>query len=91
MRQNPKSELIKREVYVKESKGKKMVRKFVLWKTNKESSGDYPAYVCYITDYSSTRKDMLKSDIKISNKLEQIETMFAAEIVENIKKGWEKV
>jgi hypothetical protein len=86
-----KSELLKREVYVKESKGKKMVRKFVLWKTNKESLGNYPAYVCYTTDYSSTRKEMLKSDIKVSNQLEQIEKMFAIEVVDNIKKGWEKV
>ena len=30
------SELLHRHVYVKESKGIKKVRKFVVWKTNKE-------------------------------------------------------
>ena len=55
-----KSEILSREVYVKESKGMKMVRKFMLWKTNKEATGEYPTYVFHYTDFSATRKEMLK-------------------------------
>ena len=36
------SKLLHREVYVKESKEIKKVRKFVVWKTNKEESNEFP-------------------------------------------------
>ena len=67
-----------------------MVRKFMLWKTNKETSGEYPAFVYHYTDFSATRKEKLKKEIKVSNSKQQIEEIFAAEILENVKKGWEK-
>ena len=86
-----KSELLSREVYVKESKGMKMVRKFMVWKTNKEATGEYPAYVFHYTDFSATRKEMLKKEIKVSDSKKQIEEIFAVEVLENVKKGWEKV
>ena len=85
------SEIISRAVYVKESKGMKMVRKFMVWKTNKEATGEYPAYVYHYTDFSATRKEMLKKEIKVSDSKKQIEEIFATELAENVKKGWEKV
>jgi hypothetical protein len=78
-------------VYVKESKGMKMVRKFMVWKTNKEASGEYPAYVYHYTDFSAGRAEMLNKEIKVSDSKKQIEEIFAAEVLENVKKGWEKV
>lgn len=86
----PKSKLLKREVYVKESKGKKMVRKFVMWKTNKEQTGDYPAYVFHYTDFSPNRAEMLKKDIRISATAKGIENAYNEEIAENVKSGWKK-
>ena len=86
-----KSEILSREVYVKESKGMKMVRKFMVWKTNKEATGEYPAYVYHYTDFSAGRAEMLKKEIKVSDSKKQIEEIFAAEVLENVKKGWEKV
>ena len=86
-----KSEILSREVYVKESKGMKMVRKFMIWKTNKEATGEYPAYVYHYTDFSPSRGEMLKKEIKVSDSKKQIEEIFAAELAENVKKGWEKV
>jgi len=83
------SEMLKREVFVKESKGQKMVRKFLLWKTNKEKDPDYPAFVFHYTDFSPSRKDMLKKDVKVSDSKKQIEQIYADEIAENVKKGWE--
>jgi hypothetical protein len=44
----PKSEVLLREVYTKVLKGATMVRKLVLWKTNKEEGGEYPGYVARI-------------------------------------------
>ena len=85
-----KSTVLHREVYVKQSKGNKMVRKFVVWKTNKENSGDFPAYVYHYTDFSPTRKDMLKKEVKVSSSKVQIEALLKTEISDNIKKGWEK-
>ena len=86
-----KSEILLREVYVKKSRGMKMVRKFMVWKTNKETTGEYPAYVYHYTDFSAGRSEMLKKEIKVSDSKKQIEEIFAAEVLENVKKGWEKV
>jgi ATP-dependent DNA ligase len=84
------SEILLREVYVKESKGMKMVRKFMVWKTNKEQTGQYPAYVYHYTDFSPGRAEMLSKEIKVSNSKQQIEEIFTAEVAANVKKGWEK-
>ena len=85
------STLLERHVYKKVSGAKVMLHKFLLWKTNKEQSGRYPAYIIYHTDYSSSRKEMIKRDMLYSNDEQQIRELLAAEIADNIKKGWEKV
>jgi ATP-dependent DNA ligase len=88
----PKSELIKREVFTKVLKGQTMVRKLVMWKTNKEGEGSsYPAYVVHFTDFSPNRKTNLERDIRISNSREQIEALYAGLLAENVVKGWAKV
>ena len=86
-----KSEILKKDIYIKNSKGINMVRKFVIWKTNKEDTGEYPAFVYHYTDFSPSRADVLKKDLKVSNSKKQIEEIFNDEILKNIKKGWEKV
>jgi hypothetical protein len=85
----PKSELLRREVYVKELKGEQMVRKLVLWKTNKDQvAEDFPAYVAHLTDFSPNRKDPLCRDIRVSSSREQIEQLCEQLKAENITKGW---
>ena len=86
-----KSELLERHVYKKVSGEKVMLHKFLLWKTNKEQSGRYPAYIIYHTDYSSSRKELIKRDMLYSNDEQQIRDLLAAEIADNIKKGWEEI
>jgi len=87
-----KSELLRREVYTKILKGATMVRKFLLWKTNKENENeDYPAYVVHMTDFSPNRKMPLQREIRVSNSLEQIESLWNALKEENVKKGWNVV
>ncbi|MAR40176.1 MAG: hypothetical protein CMD22_05900 [Flavobacteriales bacterium] len=85
------SKLLHRQVYVKESKGIKKVRKFVVWKTNKEESNEFPAFVYHYTDYSPSRKDPLKKEIKVSDNLIQIEDILKLELDINVKKGWKKI
>ncbi|MEL6105608.1 MAG: hypothetical protein AAFU85_06215 [Planctomycetota bacterium] len=86
----PKSELLRREVFVKEAKGKTMVRKFVLLKTNKEEADadEYPGYVLHYTDFSPNRATPLSRDVAVSNSREQLDEMFEQWKADNIKKGW---
>lgn len=82
------STLIKKEVYVKVTKGIQTVKKFFIWKTNSDLE-TYPSYVFYKIDYSPTRADKLTRDIKVSNNEKQIHEIFTSEIESNIKKGWD--
>lgn len=85
------STMLERKVYRKISGDKVMVHKFLVWKTNKEMTDQYPAYVFYHVDYSSSRKEILKRDMAYSSSEEQIREILQREINDNIKKGWEEV
>lgn len=88
----PKSEMIFRKIYTKGTDLKFMIQKYVIWKTNKEQSGAFPAYVLHYTDFSVSRKEPLKRDIRVSNSKEQIQQLCDEMIKVNVKKGWaEKV
>jgi ATP-dependent DNA ligase len=81
---------ISKEVYAKETRGIKMVKKYFIWKTNSESN-NYPEYVFYKIDYSPTRSLKLQRDIKVSNNKQQITKIFNEQIKTDIKKGWNKI
>lgn len=85
------STLLTRRVFKKVSGEKVMLHKFLIWKTNKEESGRYPAYVFYHTDFSNSRKEMIKRDMAYSNDEQQIREIYEAEITDNVKKGWVEV
>ena len=85
------STVLDRRVYRKLSGDKVMIHKFLIWKTNKETTGRFPAYIFYHTDYSSGRKDILKRDMAYAPDEASIRSIFEAEILDNIKKGWEAV
>ena len=86
-----KSEILERRVFRKISGEKIMLHKFLIWKTNKERTGRYPAYIFFHTDYSSARTDILKRDMSYSSDEQQIRSILASEMESNIKKGWEEV
>lgn len=86
-----RSELLLREVYQKILGEKYMIQKYLIWKTNKEQSSDYPAYVLHYTNYSSNRQEQLQREVRISDSEEQIYELHTAMLEENIKKGWERV
>ncbi len=87
----PASQLLRREVYTKASRGQTMVRKLLLWKTNKETEGDFPAYVLHFTDFSAGRKTPLEREVRVSSSREQIESLWNELFKENIVKGWSRV
>ena len=85
------SQMLRREVFVKESKGIKAVRKFMAWKTNKEDTGEWPAYVFSLTDFSPTRKDALKKSLSIASSEKEVMEVFEEALKEKVKRGWEPV
>lgn len=87
----PLSTILARRVFRKVSGDKIMIHKFLVWKTNKEESGRYPAYIFYHTDYSSSRKEPLKRDMSWSSDEGQAMQFLDDAIAENIKKGWEEL
>ncbi len=84
------SKLIRREVYTKTMKGNKMVRKILLWKTNKEEDGQFPAYVVYLTDFSPNRENALERDIKIAHTEKKANAQFDELAKKKFVGGWEK-
>ncbi len=88
----PKSEIIFREVYTKATKGKTNVQKFIVWKTNKENiDNKYPAYVMNYTNFSPSRLEPLKKDVRVSSSKVQILELLEVFKTKNIKKGWNLV
>jgi len=85
-----KSEITKIQTFVKESKKGKAIRKFMLWKTNKEQTGVFPPYVFYYLDYSEGRKDPIKRDLNPFDNEKKALDFFNLAIEENVKKGWEE-
>ncbi len=86
-----KSEVLRREVYTKVQKGQTMVRKFLLFKTNKKEEGTHPGFVVYYTDFSPNRKTPLEREIRVTDLLEQAVSLFDAFVKENVLKGWGRV
>lgn len=82
--------LLLRSVFKKETGGKLMVQKFMLWETNKAEAG-YTAFVFAYTNFSSDRKEPLQLDVRVSNDFGQIETMCYESMRKNIKTGWLQV
>jgi hypothetical protein len=86
----PASEVIERTVYTKTMKGAKMVRKLMIWKTNKGDRPDFPAFVVYLTDFSPNRRTPLERDIKIASNEKTARKLFDDLAKKNFVGGWEK-
>lgn len=86
------SQVIRRRVWTKETKGKVDVRKLVVWRTNKETiDPTYPAYVVHWTDYSAGRKTPLTREVRPAPTVAAADALADALILDNIKKGWQEV
>jgi hypothetical protein len=87
----PESKVLERLVYTKVMKGQRMVRKLLLWKTNKEKTSNFPAFVVYLTDFSPNRKNQLERDIRVAKTEKIARKWFDRLAQENFVSGWEKV
>lgn len=87
----PASKLLFRDVYIKTIGQKTMLQKFMVWKTNKEQTGDFPAYVLYVANISTQRQTPLQRDVDVTDSPEQVREMLKRSLEKNIKSGWRKV
>lgn len=86
----PSSTIMERIVATKTLKEATMVRKLLLWKTNKEeASRDHPAYVLHLTNYSPNRKEPLQHEIRVSSSEKQIKSLLEEWKEKYIVGGWE--
>ena len=86
------SQVIRRKVWTKTTKGKVAVRKLVAWQTNKSDvDPTFPAYVLHWTDYSAGRGTPLDREVRTAPTLALVDEIAAKMIEDNIKKGWEEV
>lgn len=86
----PASEILRREVYTKILRGQEMVRKLLMWKTNKEESGEFPAFVVYLTDFSPNRKNPLEREIRAAGSETVAEELFDELAAQKFVGGWVK-
>lgn len=85
----PASQVVRREVYTQETKGKLAVRKLLVWKTNKETvDPDFPAFVVHWTDYSSGRKKPLAREVRPAPTLEEAQSIAEAMLAKGLGRGW---
>ena len=87
----PKSEILVREVYQKESRGKTAIRKCVLVQTNKDSEGVFPGYVMHYTDYSPNRKNPLDVEVRPFGEKKMAKQDLTRWKEEKIVGGWSPV
>lgn len=85
------SKLLTRELYEKKLGEKYMLQKYLIWQTNKEDTGEFPAYVLHYTNFSSNRLEPLQREIRVSDSSEQIYELYNSMLEDNIKKGWERI
>lgn len=85
------SEILERTVYTKTMKDNLMVRKLLMWKTNKDDDPDFPGYVVYLTDFSPNRRIPLERDIKVTNSKTVARRFFDEMAAENFVGGWNKI
>ncbi len=87
--QLPQSQLLRREVYIKRSKEKSLVRKVLLWKSNKERVDPrFPAFLVQFTDYNPGRKEPLKRELRLAPRRALADEIFEAMLESHIKRGW---
>lgn len=84
------SKLLERVVFTKQMRGNTMVRKLLLWKTNKDDRPEFPAYVVYLTDFSPNRQNPLEREIRVAQTESQARKHYKKLSEENFIGGWEK-
>ena len=84
------AEVMKREVWRKETKGLIAVRKYVLIRPA-QAGRDWPPLVLFFTDFSPGRAEPLQTTLRTADTAATADGQIAAWIEDNIKKGWNQV
>jgi len=85
----PDAEVLERKVWTKMARGTTAVRKYVTIATNKaDHDPDHPPYVAWFTDFSATRKEPLKTTIRVASTPDKLQAHVDAWMGKNIKRGW---
>lgn len=84
----PKSKIVERKVFFKQRGKSKYVKKFLLIKTNKEKTQDFPKYFLHFTDYSPSRKEKMKISLWASSDKTELEEKMQTLIYKSIKSDW---
>ncbi|WP_245534720.1 DNA ligase [Treponema primitia] len=84
------SKVLFRRVYKKESSSM-MVQKYVVWRTNKGGTPDYPSFVFSYTNFSAGRAEPLSIEVRISESEEQIMALCRRCIEKEVKTGWMQI
>jgi len=79
------STILDREVYTKTTKGNLCVKKFYIWKTNKEG---YPPFVFLYTDYSPKRAEPLVRTLECGSNYDTVKSILDNYKAREIKRGW---
>lgn len=87
----PQSRLLFRDVFRKTIGEKILIQKYMVWKTNKEHTGDYPAYVLYVANFSTQRIESLQREVKATNSSRQIRELLQRAMEKNLKSGWQRI
>lgn len=85
------AEVVRRAVFVKETKGQLAVRKYVVVRTHKEHEGTHPPLVVFATDYSAGRKEPLQTALRTASSDAGADAHVAAWCADNVKRGWREV
>jgi hypothetical protein len=85
------SQIVLREVYTKENKNGKMVRKILGLKTNKEDTDLFPPFLVLYTDFSAGRAEPMDQEITWCSSQSSMQDKVTALRAEYIKGGWNKV
>lgn len=86
-----KSEIVRREVWTKDTKGLKAVRKLVVIRTNKPNhTANQPAFVIHWTDYNPGRASPLDREVKLAQSEHEAKNIADELISSNVKTGWQK-
>lgn len=85
------SEILFRTVYKKTTGSSIYVKKFVLLKTNKQSTGRFPSYLLHFSSLSSRSTSVINKRVFISEDKNQLYRMMHELIEKEIKTGWVNV
>jgi AAA+ superfamily predicted ATPase len=84
--------IARREVYLKTTGDRTIIRKLIVWKTNRETADPlWPPFVAFFTDFAPGRKEPLKTDLRVASSLETIQPHVDEWLTANVKRGWELV